>query len=78
MKIAIFNNHAEHSVIIAKKLILAMKKNNVDIDDRNPDIVVSVGGDGTLLGAFQSMLIKQKACVLLAFIQVIWGFIRIG
>ena len=70
MKIAIFNNHAEHSVIIAKKLILAMKKNNVDLDDRNPDIVVYVGGDGTLF--------KQKACVLLAFIQVIWGFIRIG
>ncbi|AET30077.1 MULTISPECIES: NAD kinase [Leuconostoc] len=61
MKIAIFNNHAEHSVIIAKKLILAMKKNNVDIDDRNPDIVVSVGGDGTLLGAFQKYVDQTES-----------------
>ncbi|CBL91372.1 MAG: NAD kinase [Leuconostoc gelidum] len=53
MKIAIFNNNAVSSQAITKKLTLALKKNNIIIDNNEPDIVVTVGGDGTLLGAFQ-------------------------
>lgn len=53
MKIAIFNNNVTSSQKITQALILGLRKRHVVIDNENPDIVVSVGGDGTLLGAFQ-------------------------
>ncbi|WP_220738932.1 NAD kinase [Leuconostoc miyukkimchii] len=53
MKIAIFNNNVISSQAITKDLTLALQKNNIEIDNDEPDIVISVGGDGTLLGAFQ-------------------------
>lgn len=53
MKIAIFNNSVTSSQNITQALILGLRKRQVEIDNITPDIVVSVGGDGTLLGAFQ-------------------------
>lgn len=55
MKIAIYRNDNEHSINIAEALtakILAVPDANIEFDQENPDIVISVGGDGTLLSAF--------------------------
>ncbi|WP_312980723.1 NAD kinase [Leuconostoc falkenbergense] len=53
MKYAIFNNEDVSSRVVAKNLALEMRKQGLTVDNDEPDIVVSVGGDGTLLGAFQ-------------------------
>lgn len=53
MKYAIFNNEDVSSRVVAKNLALEMRKHGLTVDNEEPDIVVSVGGDGTLLGAFQ-------------------------
>ena len=53
MKIAIFNNHDASSQTITQALIVARERAGLTIDHERPDVVVSVGGDGTFLGAFQ-------------------------
>ena len=53
MKIAIFNNHDASSQTITQALIVALERAGLTIDHERPDVVVSVGGDGTFLGAFQ-------------------------
>ena len=53
MKIAIFNNDAKNSQMITQSLVASLEKNGLTIDNQHPEIVITVGGDGTLLGAFQ-------------------------
>ncbi|GEK27976.1 NAD kinase [Furfurilactobacillus siliginis] len=53
MRVAIYSyypNDATRAVI--EKLTVALNAAHLTIDDDNPDVVVSVGGDGTLLSAF--------------------------
>lgn len=52
MKIAIVHNKEEESKEVARRLLLLFKKNNILIDENHPELIVSVGGDGTLLSAF--------------------------
>lgn len=52
MKIGIVVNNQPHSKDIAARLKRLLAKNQIPIDDLNPDIVISIGGDGTLLYAF--------------------------
>lgn len=53
MRIAIFSNNGKTSNAVAKKLIQGMKKApELKLDGLNPQIVISIGGDGTLLSAF--------------------------
>lgn len=52
MKVAIVNNHGATSERVAKELRDLIGRANILIDDRNPEVVISVGGDGTLLSAF--------------------------
>lgn len=53
MRIAIYSNLVEASNIVATLLRRQIEKSpNLIIDGLNPEIVVSVGGDGTLLSAF--------------------------
>ncbi len=53
MKIAIYSNLGEASNVVASSLKQRIEQaENLTIDGLNPDIVVSVGGDGTLLSAF--------------------------
>ncbi|AFT81467.1 NAD kinase [Leuconostoc carnosum] len=54
MKVAIFNNDVENSQATTKQLTSALKKHDIEINNDTPDVVVTVGGDGTLLGAFQA------------------------
>lgn len=52
MKVAIQNNNKESSVKVAKELKRLLKKEEIMIDESSPDILITVGGDGTLLSAF--------------------------
>lgn len=52
MKIAISANHAEKSQNVAAELTDKLKKAGFDLDCDQPSVVITIGGDGTLLNAF--------------------------
>lgn len=52
MNIGIVNNDSGKSQSLAKKLRIKLKENNINIDQSQPDIIISIGGDGTLLSSF--------------------------
>ncbi|KIU24898.1 NAD kinase [Weissella cibaria] len=55
MKLAIYsNNGAQSKAVVAlfKEKLAARNTDKIVFDDEHPDVVISVGGDGTLLGAF--------------------------
>ncbi|MGL4336237.1 MAG: NAD kinase [Turicibacter sp.] len=51
MKLAIFANQAPHSLQVAQDLRSKINELNLIINDENPDIVCTIGGDGTVLKA---------------------------
>lgn len=52
MKIAIFNYDQEDALRVRKELEVGLKKTDMEIDNDHPDVIISIGGDGTLLSAF--------------------------
>lgn len=52
MKVAIQNNDRAVSVEVAEKLTNLLEKENIEINQTNPDILITIGGDGTLLSGF--------------------------
>lgn len=52
MKVAIQNNDKDISVRVAKQLKEMLAKENIEEDQSSPDILITVGGDGTLLSGF--------------------------
>ncbi|MDN6161321.1 MAG: NAD kinase [Atopostipes sp.] len=52
MKVAIQNNHKKTSLKVVTELKKRLEEEGITIDDVSPDILVTVGGDGTLLSAF--------------------------
>lgn len=52
MKIGIINNKTEQSIKLYTKLRMMLLENKFILDDKRPDVVISIGGDGTLLSAF--------------------------
>lgn len=52
MRVKIINNLSEKSIQVAKRLRELLVENAIETDPLSPDIVISVGGDGTLLSAF--------------------------
>lgn len=53
MRIAIYGNDNKMSSQVASELSELINKSNVlELDELNPEVVISVGGDGTLLSAF--------------------------
>ena len=53
MKVGLYGNASERSQRVMQHLLEELVKREIKIDHDNPDILISVGGDGTLLGAFQ-------------------------
>lgn len=51
-KISIVANHSEQSQITATKLNTLLVEAGFSFDNEHPDLIISVGGDGTLLKAF--------------------------
>ncbi|MGX5377305.1 NAD kinase [Ligilactobacillus sp. LYQ135] len=52
MRIGIFANDTKHSLKIKSELIQKFLERHFILDNENPEIVITVGGDGTLLSAF--------------------------
>ncbi|WP_412990069.1 NAD kinase [Pediococcus siamensis] len=53
MKVAVYSTVANNAQNIADQLAEKLKANQITVDNEHPDIVISVGGDGTFLSAFQ-------------------------
>lgn len=53
MKVAIFENDGEKSQKVGKELYQKLTDAHIVIDNSHPEIVITVGGDGTLLSAFK-------------------------
>lgn len=51
MKVTVFSNATNP---VAKQLTERLKASGFILNQKNPDIVISVGGDGTLIAAFQA------------------------
>lgn len=52
MNVAIIQNAKPKSVEVGKKIIALLNDAGFTIDQDNPEVVISIGGDGTLLSAF--------------------------
>ncbi len=52
MKVAIQNNDSNASVKVAKELTERLIEKKIEINQVNPDILITIGGDGTLLSGF--------------------------
>ncbi|AMV61841.1 NAD kinase [Pediococcus damnosus] len=53
MKVAVYSTQANNAENVGKQLVSKLKEAQITVDNEQPDIVVTVGGDGTLLSAFQ-------------------------
>lgn len=51
MKVAIFNYDQEDAIRVREELVEALKRTTMTVDNQHPDVVISIGGDGTLLSA---------------------------
>lgn len=52
MKVAIVGNEQVKTQAVVKSLKRLLSQKQIDIDVENPDVVLTVGGDGTLISAF--------------------------
>ncbi|CAM4026354.1 NAD kinase [Catellicoccus marimammalium] len=52
MKVWIIHNDQEKSLYCTKKLQEKLARTELILDQEHPDVVITIGGDGTLLGAF--------------------------
>ena len=49
MKVAIVGNEQVKTQAVVKSLKRLLSQKQIDIDVENPDVVLTVGGDGTLI-----------------------------
>ena len=56
MKVAIYANEREHSQQVKQQLELKLKQEQIELNDQSPDIVLTIGGDGTVLHAVHHYL----------------------
>lgn len=59
MKVAIVHNHEPKSVEVTQKLLQLLKKNAIELDDYQPDLVISVGETG-------------RCCLLFIGLVIVW------
>ncbi|MBO0480835.1 NAD kinase [Candidatus Enterococcus courvalinii] len=52
MKVAIVHNNEAKTLEVTERLVALLTKAGIKINEKNPELVISVGGDGTLLSAF--------------------------
>ena len=51
MKVGLYYNQLEKSQKVAEEFLNVCCHKEFERDDENPDVVITIGGDGTLLGA---------------------------
>lgn len=56
MRVAIYHSSDEHSIQVGKDLAKILSQNEIVIDNEKPTVVITIGGDGTLLSAVQKYL----------------------
>lgn len=59
MRVALYHNDQERSLAIVEELKKELEEKGLTLDNENPNLVISVGGDGTLLGAFHEYIGKD-------------------
>lgn len=52
MRVAIYNSDTQESKRLKRMIIQGLAKEEIPYDEDQPDLVISIGGDGTLLSAF--------------------------
>lgn len=52
MRIAIVHNDSEKSLTLVDELKIMLVKEGIELDNEIPNLVITIGGDGTLLSAF--------------------------
>ncbi len=52
LRVAVVYNQQKQTIDVVQHLLKLLKKADIQLDEREPEIVISVGGDGTLLSAF--------------------------
>src|SRR5699024_5214340 len=52
MKVGIYNNETAESQRVTKLLRAEIERAGLTYDDQHPEVVITIGGDGTLLSAF--------------------------
>ena len=56
MRVGIFSNNVRRSLEVKAALTRRFLEMHFIIDDENPEVVVTIGGDGTLLSAFNKYI----------------------
>jgi len=65
MKISLFSVHKEKTALIEQQITDLLEMHEIEIDNRDPDIIICVGGDGTFLKAVQSNIDRlEDVCFL--------------
>ena len=52
MKVAIYSSTTQESQRLKRMIIQGLEQNQIEYDEEHPTVVISIGGDGTLLSAF--------------------------
>ena len=60
MRVGIFSNNVRRSLEVKAALTRRFLERHFIIDDENPEVVVTIGGDGTLLSAFHKYIDNLK------------------
>lgn len=69
MRITVYSNDGSSSRQVADKLTNKLINNGFTMDAQTPEVVISVGGDGTLLSAFHRYADALDQSALSGFIQ---------
>ena len=75
-RIDLIANRKPQSQRVLYELRDRLKRNQFILNDTNPDIVISIGGDGMLLSAFHKYETSLIRSASLVFILDIWASIR--
>lgn len=78
MKFAVSSKGDQVSDTLKSKIQAYLLDFDMELDENEPEIVISVGGDGTLLYAFTDTATVWTKQHLSAFTQVIWVFMPTG
>lgn len=52
IKVAIVHNQEKKTLEVLPILMALLKENQIEVEGKHPEVVISIGGDGTLLSAF--------------------------
>ena len=58
MKVTVFTSPNRNDIDFKKTVITSLKENGFIIDDKNPDVVIHLGGDGTFLRSVHNYIDK--------------------